>query len=80
MKIKSLLLIALLVVLLLHSDLTLAQCAMCKANAESSLREGNNTAKGINAGIMYLILIPYIMVAAIGYWWYTRNKKNKTIE
>ncbi len=54
-----------------------AQCALCKANAETSLNEGNDTAKGLNIGIMYLLVIPYIMVGGIGYWWYVRNKKQK---
>lgn len=57
-----------------------AQCAMCKANAESSLKEGNETARGLNMGIMYLLVIPYLMIGALGYWWYMRNRKNKTNE
>ena len=50
-----------------------AQCALCKANAESSVQGGGSTAKGLNAGIMYLLLIPYAIAGALGYWWYTRN-------
>jgi len=56
---------------------TSAQCALCKANAETSYNEGNNTAKGLNIGIMYLLIIPYAMVGGIGYWWYVKNKKQK---
>lgn len=56
---------------------TAAQCALCKANAETSLKEGSNAAKGLNIGIMYLLLIPYAMVGAVGYWWYVKNKKQK---
>jgi hypothetical protein len=52
-----------------------AQCAMCKQSAESSLKEGNNDAKGLNAGIMYLLMIPYLLVGGIGYYWYVNNKK-----
>jgi hypothetical protein len=52
-----------------------AQCAMCKQSAESSLKEGNNDAKGLNAGIMYLLMIPYLLVGGIGYYWYINNKK-----
>jgi hypothetical protein len=54
-----------------------AQCALCKANAETSLKDGNDTAKGINIGIMYLLVIPYVMIGGIGYWWYVKNKKHK---
>jgi hypothetical protein len=53
---------------------------MCKANAESSLKEGNDTARGLNMGIMYLLVIPYLAIGAIGYWWYLRNKKSRASE
>ena len=42
-----------------------AQCAMCKANAESSLRNGSSVVKGLNTGILYLMLIPYLLLAFI---------------
>ncbi|MDA8639771.1 hypothetical protein OAR37_01545 [Flavobacteriaceae bacterium] len=42
-----------------------AQCSMCRAVLESE--EGQQTAKGINNGIVYLMAIPYILVAAVGY-------------
>jgi hypothetical protein len=54
-----------------------SQCAMCKQSAESSLKEGNNDAKGLNAGIMYLLMIPYLLVGGIGYYWYVNNKKKE---
>ena len=40
------------------------QCAMCRAVLESE--EGQQTAKGINNGIVYLMAIPYILVGAVG--------------
>ncbi len=52
-----------------------AQCAMCKANAESSLKEGNTQAKSLNMGIMYLLVMPYLLVGGIGYYWYVNKKK-----
>ena len=63
-----------LTLLVLPQDAALAQCALCKANAESSVQTGASTAKGLNAGIMYLLMIPYAIVGALGYWWYTRNR------
>ena len=42
-----------------------AQCAMCRAVLESE--EGQSTAQGINDGIVYLMVIPYILVGGIGY-------------
>ena len=51
-----------------------AQCAMCRAALTS---EGNTAkAESINDGIVYLMAIPYILVAGIGYAVY-RMKKNK---
>lgn len=42
-----------------------AQCAMCRAVLESE--DGQSTAKGINDGIVYLMLIPYLLVGGFGY-------------
>ncbi len=53
-----------------------AQCAMCRAVLESE--EGQETAKGINNGIVYLMIIPYILIGAVGYFIY-RNKKNSKV-
>jgi len=53
---------------------TNAQCAMCRAVLESE--EGQNIAKGINNGIVYLMIIPYILIGGLGYFVY-RKLKNK---
>ena len=42
-----------------------AQCSMCRAVLESE--EGQQTAKGINDGIVYLMAIPYVLVGIVGY-------------
>ena len=63
--------------LIFASVLSHAQCAMCRAVLEGEA--GQATAKGINDGIIYLMAIPYILVASIGlmvYLKYFRNKKN----
>ncbi len=49
-----------------------AQCSMCRAVLESE--EGQETAKGINDGIVYLMIIPYILIAFVGYFIF-RNKR-----
>ena len=49
---------------------TNAQCAMCRAVLESE--EGQTTAEGINDGIVYLMAIPYLLVAGIGYLIYRK--------
>ena len=42
-----------------------AQCSMCRAVLESE--EGQQTAKGINNGIVYLMAIPYVLIGVVGY-------------
>jgi len=50
-----------------------AQCAMCRAVLESEA--DNSTAKGINNGIKYLMIIPYILVGGVFYFiWKSRKK------
>ena len=55
-----------------------AQCAMCRAVLESE--ENQNTAEGINDGILFLMAVPYILVAAIGYFIYRKYSAPKKIE
>ena len=55
----------LLVFALLSPELATAQCSMCRAVLESE--EGQNTAKGINDGIVYLMAIPYVLVAIVAW-------------
>ncbi len=65
-----------LVVLLFFISLPIdAQCAMCRAVLESE--EGQETAKGINDGIVYLMAIPYILVAGIGFLIYKKFNRAK---
>ncbi len=52
-----------------------AQCAMCRAALESS---GNKTkVEAVNDGIVFLMAIPYIIVAAIGFVVYKMYYKKK---
>ena len=51
--------------LVLFPNLIDAQCAMCKASVESSQGQKNSVAGGINHGILYLMAIPYLLIAFI---------------
>jgi hypothetical protein len=53
-----------------------AQCAMCRAVLESE--ESGEVAKGINNGIIYLMIFPYVLVGGIGYAIYRSRKNNKS--
>lgn len=50
-----------------------AQCAMCRAVLESEA--GGGAAKGINNGIVYLMLFPYLLIGGVGYFIYRARKK-----
>jgi hypothetical protein len=62
--------IVLLVVMLLLLSASEAQCAMCRAVLESE--EGQSTAKGINNGIVYLMIIPYVLIGGLAYFIYRK--------
>jgi len=52
-----------------------AQCAMCRAALGG---DGNKVqAQAVNDGIVYLMAVPYFLVAAIGYAIYRMRKKKK---
>jgi hypothetical protein len=66
-------LLIILVAFLLIATPAEAQCAMCRAVLESE--EGGQAAKGINNGIVYLMIFPYLLVAGIGFAIYRSRKK-----
>lgn len=54
---------------------THAQCAMCRASLES---EGNTMkAEAVNDGIVYLMVIPYVLVGIVGIVVYRMFTKKK---
>ena len=53
-----------------------AQCAMCRAALGG---DGNKVqAQAVNDGIVYLMLIPYVLVAGIGFAVYRLYRKKKS--
>jgi cobalamin biosynthesis protein CobD/CbiB len=51
-----------------------AQCAMCKAVVESG---GESQAEGLNSGILYLMVFPYLLVGALFYFIIKKRRKYK---
>lgn len=50
-----------------------AQCSIC---TKTAMQLGSKPAQGLNAGILYLMAIPYLAIGVIGYkWWKSRNTK-----
>lgn len=64
-------------ILFLTSGSVLAQCAMCRTQLENNVSNGSpGIAAGINTGILYLLVMPYIAIIVLGYFWYKSSRKN----
>ena len=61
--------------LFLSSLETKAQCAMCRAALETE--EGGVKGEAVNDGILYLMIIPYLLVGIVGYGIYRMYFKKK---
>lgn len=64
----------LLFIFLIVSEFLVAQCAMCKAVVEGSNKE---MAEGVNNGITYLMVFPYILVGLLAYFLIRHKRKAK---
>lgn len=57
---------------------TLAQCAMCRSSVESTFSDGRYVnGSGLNTGILYLLIAPYLLVTVLGYLWYRSSRKEQ---
>jgi len=56
---------------------SIAQCPMCRMAAESNLENGGTAGKGLNTGILYMLAMPYLLVATIGFIWYKNRNLDK---
>ncbi len=59
-------------IFLFGTELVAAQCAMCRAVLESE--ENTSTAEAVNNGIVYLMAIPYVLVAVLFFVVYKKMK------
>ncbi|MBK8955534.1 MAG: hypothetical protein IPM34_08260 [Saprospiraceae bacterium] len=73
-NLNRILLIVILVVAISSSGLY-SQCPMCRMAAETNLGSGGTAGKGLNAGILYLLAIPYLMVFVLGLIWRKHRSK-----
>lgn len=67
------LILVLLAVLLITSDAALAQCSICTKTAQQM---GERPAKALNAGILYLAAMPFLIFSYIGYRWWKSQKND----
>ncbi|MDB4048499.1 hypothetical protein [uncultured Polaribacter sp.] len=54
------------------SKTTFSQCAMCKAVVENG---DISMAEGVNSGITYLMVFPYLLIGLLFFTIYRYNKK-----
>jgi hypothetical protein len=55
----------------------IGQCAMCKMPAESNLANGGTDGSGLNKGILYMFVTPYILVGTIAFLWWRGRKQEE---
>ena len=73
---KSFKIVLVIIALLFVAPDLMAQCAMCRGTVESTVSNGRSViASELNFGILYLLVIPYLIVATIGYLWYRNSKQ-----
>jgi len=61
-----------LLILFMVPTMSEAQCAMCRAVVESE--SDGKTAESINNGIVYLMAVPYVLVAGLFYFIYRKMR------
>lgn len=69
---KCVLFIGVAVVLLTLPAAVQAQCSIC---TKTAMQLGEGPAKGLNAGILYLMATPLAIMGIIGYRWWKREKQ-----
>jgi heme/copper-type cytochrome/quinol oxidase subunit 2 len=73
LKINRIRIVLTVVLFFMFSISSFAQCAMCRAALGG--KENNAQAAAVNDGIVYLMVIPYILVALLGIYIYKMKKK-----
>lgn len=68
------------IILMLIDFSAKAQCAMCRASVENSISENSDSfGASLNAGILYLFVMPYILVALFVWLWFRGRQKNEKV-
>lgn len=56
----------------LSINIAVAQCSICTKTAQQM---GDQPASGLNAGIIYLAAMPFLIFSFIGYRWWKSNRE-----
>lgn len=77
MKSKIIIIFGILALIVLFQVDMTAQCAMCKATAESATNNGNKgIGEGLNSGIVYLMMVPYLLLGSLGFIFFRKKIVN----
>ena len=82
MKKKVFLLVFVFFTLLPLTSEVYAQCPMCRAGVESSMKDEKNKAvgTGLNNGILFLLASPYVLIGTAFIIWRKKSKTSKPDE
>lgn len=70
--------VAVIVLTILSLSRSWAQCAMCRVTVENNVSAGDTSvASGLNTGILYLFVMPYLLFTIIAVLWYRQSKKTQ---
>lgn len=48
---------------------------MCAGQVESAHGAGSSVAEGVNKGVLYIFMMPYLVMGTLGYFWWRGRKK-----
>lgn len=52
-----------------------AQCSMCRSTVETNVNYGETSlASGLNLGILYLFVTPYLVIGVLAFLWYKKSR------
>ena len=64
--------IFLILILACGVQLLQAQCSIC---TKTSMQQGEKAGKGMNGGIIYLMMMPLAIMGYVGYRWWKQEKQ-----
>ena len=77
-RIFATILLSLTLLLAMQPSFVQAQCTMCKTNVESARTEKDSyDTSGLNKGILYMMIAPYVLIGTVGFFWYRNSKRRK---
>jgi hypothetical protein len=74
---KNLLIVVVILATLFFADAAFAQCSMCKATIET---DQSDVGKGINNAILYIMIMPYLLLAIIALVFFRKKISAKFIK